>query len=98
MSSWLYNPNIHSCKLYDLARCLSLYGTLEHEALLQTAIDVGATRMEWANVQQQSDSSSCGLYVIAYVVDIAYDIDPTKVNYIEQEIRKHFLFFWIETC
>ena len=70
----------------------SLYGTSEHEALLQRAIDVGATRMEWANVQQQSDSSSCGLYVIAYAVDIAYDIDPTRVNYIEQEMRKHFLF------
>ena len=48
--------------------------------------------MKWANVQQQSDSSSCGLYVIAYVVDIAYDIDPTRVNYIEQEMKKHLLF------
>jgi hypothetical protein len=48
--------------------------------------------MEWTNVQQQSDSSSCGLYVIAYAIDIAYDIDSTRVNYIEQEMRKHFLF------
>jgi hypothetical protein len=92
LSSCLYNPNIHSCKLYDSTRCLSLYRTSDHETLLQRVVDVGATRMEWTNVQQQSDSSSCGPYVIVYAVDIAYDIDSTRVNYIEQEMKKHFLF------
>jgi hypothetical protein len=29
----------------------------------------------YANVMQQLDQSSCGLFTIAYVVDIAFNID-----------------------
>jgi hypothetical protein len=48
--------------------------------------------MEWVKVQQQSDGPSCGFYVIAYVVDIANDIDPKSVKYDENNMRLHLLY------
>jgi hypothetical protein len=44
--------------LYDSVRHLSRHGFAEHIFLLQRAINVKETRMEWAEVQQQSDGSS----------------------------------------
>jgi hypothetical protein len=49
--------------------------------------------MEWTEVQQQYDGSSCGLYIIVYGVDIANDIDPKSVRYDEKSIRLHLLYF-----
>lgn len=86
------DPHQNRCILYDSARHLSMNGTKDHEALLATAIDVTKYRMEWGDVQQQSDGSSCGLYAIAYAVDIANDIDPAAVKYIEQDMRLHLLY------
>jgi hypothetical protein len=48
--------------------------------------------MEWVKVQQQSDGPSCGFYVIAYVVDIANDIDPKSIRYDEKSMWLHLLY------
>ena len=58
------------CTLYDSAKHLSCHGFVEHTMLLQRAINVEEIHMEWAEVQQQSNGSSFGLYVIVYVVDM----------------------------
>ena len=87
------NPQQNYCILYDLARHLSHHGFAEHTMLLQRAINIEETRMEWAEVQQQShDGSSCGLYVIVYAIDIANDIDPKDVKYDEKSMRLHLLY------
>ncbi len=46
----------------------------------------------YANVMQQLDQPSCGLFTIAYVVDIAFNIDVQKSNYIVNEMRQHLNF------
>jgi len=43
----------------------------------------------YANVMWQLDQSSCGLFVIDFVVDIAFNLDVQISNYIVNEIRKH---------
>jgi hypothetical protein len=88
----LMNPHQSYCTLYDSARHLSRHGFVKHIVLLQRAIDVEETCMEWAEVQQQSDGSSCGLYAIVYAVDIANDIDPKAVRYDEKNMRSHLLY------
>jgi hypothetical protein len=88
----LMKPQQSYCTLYDSARHLSRHGFTKHIVLLQRAINVEETRMEWAKVQQQSDGSSCGLYAIAYAVDIANDIDPKGVRYDENNMRSHLLY------
>jgi hypothetical protein len=42
---------------------------------LKSAIDLN---YNYANVMQQPDQSSCGLLVIAYVVDIAFNLNVEK--------------------
>jgi hypothetical protein len=58
------------CTLYDSTRHLSRHGFAEHTVLLQRVFNVEETHMEWTEVQQQSDGSSFGLYVIVYAVDM----------------------------
>jgi hypothetical protein len=41
---------------------------------------------------QKLDQFSCGLFTIAYVVDIAFNIDVQKSNYIVNEMRQHLNF------
>jgi hypothetical protein len=47
--------------------------------------------MEWVEVQQQSNSSSCILYVIVYAVNIANDINPKGIRYDEKNMKLHLL-------
>ncbi len=42
-----------------------------------------------ANVMQQLDQSSCGLFVIAYVVDIAFNLHIKKSRYVVYKMRQH---------
>ncbi len=37
---------------------------------------------KYANVMQQIDSSSCGLFTITYAINITFGIDPKKSKYI----------------
>jgi hypothetical protein len=46
----------------------------------------------YANVMQQPNQSSCALFTVAYVVDIAFNIDVQKSNYIINEMRQHLYF------
>ena len=42
-------------------------------------------------VQQHLNGFDCGVYVIAYATDIAFDRDPFSLSYDRQEMRKYLL-------
>ncbi len=43
----------------------------------------------YANVMQQIDQSSCGLFVIAYVIDIAFNLNVEKSKYVVFKMKQH---------
>ena len=42
-------------------------------------------------VQQQTNGTNCGLFAIAYAVDLAHKEDPTKIRYDERRMRSHLV-------
>ena len=42
-------------------------------------------------VQQQFGSSDCGLFALAFATDLCHGLDPTKRNYIQGLMRKHYV-------
>jgi len=42
-----------------------------------------------ANVMQQIDQSSCGLFVIAYAIDIAFNLNVEKSKYVVFKMKQH---------
>ena len=42
------------------------------------------------NVQQQRGSDDCGLFSLAYFINLYNDEDPTDTLYIQDEMRQHF--------
>jgi hypothetical protein len=85
-------PQQNYCILYDSTKHLSRRGVAKLTMLLQRAINVKEIYMEWIEVQQKSNGSFCGLYVIAYAIDIANDIDPKSVRYNEKNMKFHLLY------
>jgi uncharacterized membrane protein YpjA len=45
---------------------------------------------KYASVMQQINSSSCGLFTIAYATYIAFGIYPKKSKYISSQMQLHF--------
>ncbi len=43
----------------------------------------------YANVMQQPDQLSCGLFVIAYDVDVAFNFNVQKLKYVVFKMRQH---------
>ena len=43
------------------------------------------------SVQKQSDTVMCGLYAIAFALDLCQDIDPVYRHYDESKMREHLL-------
>lgn len=43
--------------------------------------------VRFADVQQQTDGSSCGFYALAFCTSLLYDQDPCYVDYIQEELR-----------
>jgi hypothetical protein len=43
----------------------------------------------YANVMQQPDSSSCGLFTIAYAIDIAFELNLEKTIYKVPQMQSH---------
>ncbi len=68
-------PNLH-CTIYDshMPRIKNLPSdTIQ---LLCKLINVNNLLHTYANVMQQIDNSSCGVFTIAYATDIAFGFDP----------------------
>ena len=41
------------------------------------------------SMQQQTGSTDCGAFAIAVMTSLTHDEDPSKINYIQEEMRKH---------
>ena len=48
-------------------------------------------RLKWMPVQQQRNHYDCGLFAIAFAVDIAFGDSPCSSSYDASELRKHLL-------
>ena len=42
-------------------------------------------------VQQQKNGNDCGLFAIAFAVDLANKMDPSKAQYDDKKLRQHLL-------
>jgi Ulp1 family protease len=61
----------------------------EHIVLLRGMVDISRITFDTAKVQQQLDASSCGLFCIAFAVDIAHNKDPRHSTYDVKKMRQH---------
>ena len=59
----------------------------------ETVIKEELTEIECSieSVQKQSDAIMCGLFAIAFCVDLCLNIDPTNRHYDEKKMRDHLL-------
>jgi len=78
--------NTHTpCILYDLKYVFCEITTLKLSKLL----NIDHLNYIYANVMQQPNQSSCGLFVIAYVVDIAFNLNVEISRYVVFKMRQH---------
>ena len=72
----------------------SLHGA-DYTVLEQTCTILRSTakdiRISIVNVQQQSGSTQCGLYALAFAADLCEDRDPFSRVYYESRFRSHLL-------
>ena len=54
--------------------------------------------VNFASVQQQQDSTSCGRWAIAYAFDLALGNDPATTNYDEAYMADHLLLCFDQGC
>jgi hypothetical protein len=94
MKHWILtslNPtNTHTpCILYDSKtpydKVLCENVTLKISKLL----NIDHLNHIYANVMQQIDQSSCGLFVIAYVINIAFSLNVEKSKYVVFQMKQH---------
>jgi hypothetical protein len=57
--------------------------------LLTNIINVKHLLYSYANVMQQPNNSSCGLFTIAYATNIAFELNPKKSIYNVPEMQLH---------
>jgi hypothetical protein len=81
-------PNSH-CAIYDFKKPLTKTLPNDIIQLLKKLTNVECLLYKYANVMQQIDSSSCGLFAIAYAINIAFGIDPKKSEYILSPMHIH---------
>ena len=70
----------------------SLYGDANSQEIEQQTNDLLGGRLlslVSASVQQQSNSSNCGIFAIAFAVCLVFGIDPSHVNFDILTIRTH---------
>lgn len=82
-----FNPtgnHFHECHVYDTLG--------KHDIDFKVFEGFGIPQnieYKYIHVQQQPDLSSCGLYVIALAVDIAYSNNFENANYDMAQMRAH---------
>jgi hypothetical protein len=70
------------CTIYDSKQ--PIITTLPNDTieLLKRFTNVENLLYKYANFMQQIDNPSCGLFIIAYAIDITFVIKPKKSRYI----------------
>ena len=85
-------PTLHHCTFFD-SMVVGLIENIKVEYYSKLEIlymNVQSIEKYWAKVQQQQDGSSCGLYVVAFVVDFTNGVNIEEVRYDEIAMRNHF--------
>ncbi len=91
--AFLYLTNKYvQCILYALKTLCEKQNGEYTKLKLSELMNIQHLNYTYVNVMQQPDQSSCGLFTIAYVVDIAFNIYVQKSNYITNEMRQHLNF------
>ncbi len=57
--------------------------------LLCKLINVNNLLYTYANVMQQIDNSSCGVFIITYAIDITIGFDLKKSQYVLTQMQTH---------
>jgi hypothetical protein len=78
-----HTPRILYDSKYDKVLCENT--TLKISKLL----NIDRLNYIYANVMKQPDQSSCGLFVIAYVIDIAFNLNVKKSMYMVYKMRQN---------
>ena len=74
----------HGCIVYDSLGRHSL-----DKGIVQKLMGTPDIPIRYAKVQQQGDGESCGFFVIAWAVDIAFGYNPEESVYVKTEMRRH---------
>ena len=93
LSNKFCNPN--EVELFDSLQDHTLSGgpdcsiTQQVCAIMNSSANTVTIKV--VNVQQQCGSTQCGLFALAYAVDLCRDIDPSCRVYYESKFRSHLL-------
>ena len=77
--------------LYDSLKGASISSAIYSQISTLSNCKLKSLRIIRAGVQQQSNGTNCGLFSIAFAVDIAFGITPKERAYAESEMRNHLL-------
>jgi hypothetical protein len=80
--------NLH-CVIYDSNRSTTKKLLNDTIQLLTNITNVKHLLYSYANVMQQSNSSSCGLFTITYATDITLELNFKKSIYNVRQIRSY---------
>ncbi len=81
-------PNLH-CIIYDSLMPMMKKLHTDTIQLLCKFINVNNLLYTYANVMQQIDNSSCGVFTITYATNIMFGFDPKKSQYVLTQMRSH---------
>ena len=86
------SPTKGTVNVYDSAHMSRV--NLQVQKCMAQLIDVGTTNrmtIKWMESDQQKNGSDCGVYAIANLVTILFNIDPLSITYDRTELRPHLL-------
>jgi len=81
-------PNLH-CTIYDSQMLMTKKLPIDTIQLLCKLINVNNLLYTYANVMQQIDNSSYGVFIIKYAIDISFGFDPEKSQYVLTQMQTH---------
>jgi len=81
-------PNLH-CTIYNSHMPMMKKLPSNTIQLLCKLINVNNLLYTYANVMQQINNSSCGVFTIAYAINIAFGFDLENFQYVLTQIQTH---------
>ena len=77
-------------ELFDSLRTKSPDHSILSQASTILQSKANKIKLKMVNVQQQSGSSDCGLFALAFAYDLCSDVDPFTKVYLQSKMRSHF--------
>ena len=87
-----HSENNSDAVIYDFFQAQSSDPSTDDIVFFRSIVDISKIMFDLARVQQQADASSCGLFSIAFAIDIAhYNRDPRHSTYDMKKMRQHLV-------